>query len=133
MIQRDLARALDKGSQSYNALCPLSPAAKEELDWWMNQLTRWNGKGLVCRQPDLQIESDASLIGWGVSCQGAQMGGRCSRGEKNLHINCLELLAATLGRRLHDTVFMAKKDVCSPFRPSVYMQTMKMHTENGDI
>ena len=96
MIQRDLARALDKGSQSYNAPCPLSPAAKEELDWWTNQLTRWNGKGLVRRQPDLQIESDASLIGWGASCQGAQTGGRWSRGEKNLHINCLELLAATL-------------------------------------
>ena len=23
-------------------------------------------------------------------------------------------------RRLHDTVFMAKTDICSPFRPSVY-------------
>ena len=28
--------------------------------------------------------------------------------------------ANTIRRRLHDTVFMAKTDVCSPLRPSVY-------------
>ena len=46
--------------------------------------------------PDLQIESDASLMGWGASCQGIQTGGPWSQQEKKLHINCLELLAATL-------------------------------------
>ena len=29
-------------------------------------MTAWNGKSLVLRQPDLQIKSDASLIGWGA-------------------------------------------------------------------
>ena len=48
------------------------------------------------RQPELQIESDASLIGWGASCQGTQTGGPWSQAEKRMHINCLELLAATL-------------------------------------
>ncbi len=33
-IQRDLAIALEKSNQSYNAPCQLSPASKEELDWW---------------------------------------------------------------------------------------------------
>ena len=56
----------------------------------------WNGKSLVLRQPDLQIESVASLRGWGASCQGTQTGGPWSQQEKQLHINCLELLAATL-------------------------------------
>ena len=50
----------------------------------------------MLRQPDLRIESDASLIGWGTSCQGTQMGGSWSQQEKTLHINGLELLAATL-------------------------------------
>ena len=95
-MQRDLAAALEESNQSYDAPCQLSPAAKEELDWWTNQLTHWNGKSLVLRQPDLQMESDASLIGWGASCQGTQTGGPWSQQEKNLHINCLELLAATL-------------------------------------
>ena len=71
-IQRDLAIALEKSNQSYNAPCQLSPASKEELDWWTHQLARWNGKSLVMTQPDLHIESDASLIGWGAYCEGTQ-------------------------------------------------------------
>lgn len=95
-IQRDLTAALERGSQYYDTLCQLSLAAKEELFWWTNQLTHWNGMSLVRRQLDLQIESDASLIGWGTYCQGTRTGGPWSQEEKNLHMNCLELLAATL-------------------------------------
>ena len=96
MIQRDLVGALEEGgSQSYDASCCLSPAAKEKLGCWTNQLASWNRKGLDLRQPDLQRESDTSLIRWGASCQGTKTGGPKFR-EKNLHINCLELLAATL-------------------------------------
>ena len=50
----------------------------------------------MLRQLDFRIESDASLIGWGASCQGTQTGGPWSQQEKTLHINGLELLAATL-------------------------------------
>ena len=95
-LQRDLAIALEKSDQSYNAQCRLSLASKEELHWWTHQLARWNEKSLVMTQPDFQIESDASLIGWGAYCKGTHMGGPWSKKEKNLHINCLVLLAATL-------------------------------------
>ena len=96
-IQRDLAKALDQGNQSYDVPCPLSPVAMEELTWWNSQLTRWNGKSLVLRKPDLQIESDASRIGWGA-CLNMRVhtGGPWSTAETAYHINCLELLAATL-------------------------------------
>ena len=94
-IQRDLAKALDQGNQSYDVPCPLSPVAMEELTWWNSQLTRWNGKSLVLRKPDLQIESDASRIGWGA-CLNMRVhtGGPWSTAETAYHINCLELLAA---------------------------------------
>ena len=95
-IQRDLAIALEKSNQSYNAPCQLSPTSKRELDWWIHQLGCWNGKSLVMTQPDLQIQSDASLIGWRAYCQGKNTGGPWSTKEKCFHINCLELLAATL-------------------------------------
>ena len=95
MLQRDLTRSLAKGSQSYKAPCPLSAGAKEELTWWTDQLARWNGKSLVLKNPDLSIESDASLLGWGASCQGVRTGGPWSPDEKKFHINCLELLAAS--------------------------------------
>ena len=96
MLQRDLAAALEESDQVYEVPCPLSEAAREELTWWKEQLTRWNGKSLVLRSPDIQMESDASQIGWGASCNGIQTGGPWSREEKGYHINCLELLAATL-------------------------------------
>ena len=44
----------------------------------------------------LIIESDASTQGWGATCQGSDTGGPWSALEKTWHINCLELLAATL-------------------------------------
>lgn len=59
-------------------------------------MTNWNGRSLAVAQPDLHIESDASLIGWGAFSNGAHTGGPWSKREKQLHINCLELLAATL-------------------------------------
>ena len=54
------------------------------------------GKSLVLRSPDIQLELDTSQISWGASCKGVQTGGPWSRQEKEYHINCLELLAATL-------------------------------------
>ncbi len=45
---------------------------------------------------DFVIESDTSLAGWGEVCNHQQTGGPWSQEEQNLHIYCLELLAATL-------------------------------------
>ena len=41
------------------------------------------------------IESDASLQGWGAVCNGTRTGGPWSQLEKQMHINCLELLVAS--------------------------------------
>ena len=95
-LQRDLRAELGGNKQQYNVPCPLSPAALEELNWWEEQLTRWSGKTLIMRQPNIQIESDASLEGWGASAHGSLTGGPWSREERNLHKNSLKLLAATL-------------------------------------
>ena len=42
------------------------------------------------------IRSDASLQGWGAVCNSTRTGGLWSQEEQRLHINYLELLAATL-------------------------------------
>ena len=46
----------------------------------------------------MTITSDASLQGWGATCNGVQTRGPWSPQEQTLHINinCLELLAASL-------------------------------------
>ena len=98
-LQRDLSRALDRGHQSYEAPCPLSQGAKEELQWWISYLEQWNGKSLLTHEPEVVIESDASLTGWGAACQEARTGGPWSLEETQFHINCLEILAAFLATR----------------------------------
>ena len=95
-LQRDLSRALERGQQSYETACPLSHGAREELQWWITYLERWNGKSLLVHQPELTIESDASLRGWGAASRDVQTGGPWSPEEKQYHINCLEILAAFL-------------------------------------
>lgn len=48
-------------------------------------------------QYSLDIYSDASTTGWGVSCQGQRANGSWNAAEKKDHINLLELKAAFFG------------------------------------
>ena len=71
-FQRDHPMVLEKGNQCHNAPCPLSEGARADLDCWTHHLARWSGKSLLLRKPDLAIESDASLTGWGANFPGSQ-------------------------------------------------------------
>ena len=82
--------------QDYSQHCPLTKEAKEDLNWWAIHPTSWNGKSIIRGNPDLTIETDASNTGWGARCDSLQTGGPWSPTEARIHINCLELLAATL-------------------------------------
>ena len=95
-LQGDLQRVLNLTNQNYDALVSLSPQAQEELTWWQEKLAQWNGKALLCRPQTMTITSDASLQGWGAVCNGTRTGGPWGHSEQGMHINCLELLAATL-------------------------------------
>ena len=97
-LQGSLSKALDSSQGDYEAICRLTEEAKEELQWWATHLEHWNGKSLLVHEPQLVIESDASLRGWGASLQGTQVqtGGPWSLRERQHHINCLEILAASL-------------------------------------
>lgn len=98
-LQRDLSRALEYGNQAYDVNCALSKESRRELQWWITHLEQWNGKSLLTRQPDVIIESDASLRGWGAVSNGVRTGGPWSPEESQYHINCLEILAAKLAVR----------------------------------
>lgn len=47
-------------SQAYKTV------GKEELQWWYQHLQEWNRKTIVMMDPDMVIETDASLLGWGA-------------------------------------------------------------------
>jgi len=95
-LQGDLQKALNHSSQDYNTLLSLSSSAREELNWWLERLAQWIGKALLHQKQTVTIRSDASLQGWGAVCNGTRMGGPWSQLEQGMHINCLELVAATL-------------------------------------
>ena len=93
-LQRTLERTV--WGRDYSAQAYLTPAATQELEWWQEHLIKWNGRYLLKTTPDIVIETDASTTGWGALCQGVKTGGPWSMAESRMHINCLELLAATL-------------------------------------
>ena len=95
-LQMYLKHALADSQQNYQSVVHLSPQALEDLQWWKLHLTSWNGRSLIIQTPSMTISSDASLMGWGATCNGVRTRGPWSPTEQSLHINCLELLAATL-------------------------------------
>jgi len=95
-LQICLKQALSANQQNYQAVVQLSPQALEDLQWWNLHLSSWNGRSLITQTSSMTITSDASLQGWGATCNGVRTRGPWSPSERSLHINCLELLAATL-------------------------------------
>ena len=59
-------------------------------------MSKWNRRSVLKKKIDLIVDSDVSLAGWGAACQDQRTGGAWSKEEQKMHINCLELLAATL-------------------------------------
>lgn len=95
-LQRCLAQSLARHYQNYEGKLYLDQESREELQWWSQETSRWNGRAIIRKEVDLIIESDASLMGWGATTGSLRTGGPWSREEKLMHINCLELLAAML-------------------------------------
>ena len=71
-------------------------AARVQLSLWVTHPTCWNGKSILRGNPDLIIKTDDSQTGCGAQCRKLPTGGQRSPKEAAMHINCLELLAATL-------------------------------------
>ena len=104
--------------QDYTQPCPLTEEAREELSWWVTHPTCWNGKSILRGNPDLIIETDASQTGWGACCGNLQTGRPWFPKEAAMHINCLELLAATLAiqtfaKRKENVLIHSKMDSTS--------------------
>ena len=89
-LQAELAQALAHHDQDCNAPLVLTREAKEELQWWIDHLLQWNGKALISPKPTVTITTDASLTGWGATCQEIRTGGPWSFLEAQEHINWLE-------------------------------------------
>ena len=97
-----------RSDQSFETQVDLNPEAQEELRWWIEEISQWNGRAIQMSPPNLTIESDASLLGWGALAEGAATGGLWSPQERHLHINVLELIAGGFAVK---TFAKGKKDL----------------------
>ena len=104
-LQMNLSAALRALAQDYEMTLSISPEGRNELIWWDMQMVRWDGRSVVIKDLDLTVDLDASILGWGVSCQSVSTGGTWSAQERTRHINCLDLMVATLAlNNLHEEI-----------------------------
>ena len=75
----------------------LSQKAKEDITWGIQRMPDWNGRKMLDSPPQLVIETDPSLRGWGAYSCVTFTGGCWSPEEALLHINVLEMLAVLYG------------------------------------
>ena len=59
---------------SYKEKIILNDQALGELQWWIENLKYFNGKYLTQDKPQIVIQTDASLEGWGANCMGMETG-----------------------------------------------------------
>ena len=96
-LQRQQALQLHQFGWRPRCQMLLSRPSLEELRWWVSPtLHEHNSQDITPPPFNLNIRTDASLLGWGASCNGTSTGGRWSVEEAEQHINCLELKAAIL-------------------------------------
>ena len=95
-------------SKDFDLKIKLSEESKAELRWWIGNVEKKNGKRIRPRKPDVFLQSDASLMGWGSYnvCTDISIGGRWNEEEAVFPINYLELLA----------IFYALQAFCADLR-----------------
>jgi len=95
-FERERLCALEANRNNFDAIMALSTELEENFTWWKKNIL---SASAPMAEPiyDLEIFSDASLTGWGVSCENQCSHGYWKAEELNLHINLLELMAAFFG------------------------------------
>ena len=69
------------------------PTAQEDFQWWKSAHNVLSGVPVTPTEPDTQLFTDASNIGWGSYWNALVVSGLWTTTEKTLHINVLELEA----------------------------------------
>ncbi len=106
-IQRLKIQSL-AATDSFETEVTLTAEAKQELQWWIQEIRHWNGKAVSQPTPDMVIETDASMLGWGAAHRDLTTGGLWSQEERSHHINHLELMGGAFALR---TFAKSKRDV----------------------
>ena len=102
LLERDKILALQTTCWDFDKHVSLSPEAKSELRWWINNIVG-TYNNLTQEAPTITLTTDASKLGWGAVLATQSPGGGWSSTESQKQIKSLELLA----------VFLDLKNFCS--------------------
>lgn len=93
LLEREKFLALRKFNNNYDKSMSISEECKKDIKWWKTNVE--NVSAPIKRSNYvLTVFSDASLTGWGASCEDNKTHGWWNNKESSLHINELELIAA---------------------------------------
>ena len=93
-VQRQYLEELSRTDGDLSKRLQLNRESLSDLDWWVNNVERVNGRPLSTQEPDLIIFSDASLSGWGAVLNDVTAKGPWSEHDRDRDINEFELLVA---------------------------------------
>ena len=99
-MENDKIEGLKMSKGNFDENIQLSEISLAEISWWKENInSASNDIGAESRhgEPDFIIFSDASLLGWGASCDLGQTGGHWLVTETGMSINALELKAGLFG------------------------------------
>lgn len=85
-------QALKVARGNFDLKMQISENVKTELTWWVKNIHN-QYRVLNRNNPQVVLQTDASLLGWGAVMNDIKTGGRWNYDEKENHINYLELLA----------------------------------------
>jgi len=104
-IDKNIALKIAKGN--YQDIMCLSPAAKTDLCWWVDNVLQSNNP-ISHGKIDIEITCDASKKGWGAVCNKNTTQGLWTTREQSKHINELELLAIKFALKVFESQLSGK-------------------------
>ena len=79
--------------RSWSDILILDSHTIQDLNWWIDSLSKWNGYVVEHKHVDIQMTTDASSTAWGAWIPGHQAQGFWNKRMSYLHSNCRELYA----------------------------------------
>ena len=95
-MENDEIKAHNQNKGDYESKVVFSNEAKSEMRWWTENIPSFNDVHLDHSEPDFVLFTDASLTGWGCSCEIGRTGGHWDYAEAQSNINVLELKGTLL-------------------------------------
>lgn len=93
-LEKDKIKALKRAKGNFDELMWLSEDGITDIMWWMDNIQ--NARVIRRKEPDVELFTDASLLGWGAHTDQSETGGKWDQSEIQ-HINVLELKAILFG------------------------------------